>query len=136
MKHLSQTTIYALQAVYDLAAQSAGEPVPIADISRRQDVPRRFLEEILRRLREAGLVKSTRGKRGGYELNIKADLLKPGAVVRVFELEKRVDDNLSFGLSSLLNNASTAYFDMLNRCTFDDLVRQSSDVDFIPNYCI
>ncbi len=59
---------YALRAMIDLAETSAGRPVFIADIARRQDIPRRFLENILLELRKAGLVVSHRGKHGGYAL--------------------------------------------------------------------
>jgi Rrf2 family protein len=59
---------YALKAMIDLAAQETGRPVFIADIAQRQDIPRRFLENILVELKRAGLVRSTRGKNGGYAL--------------------------------------------------------------------
>lgn len=59
---------YALRAMLDLAQQEQGRPVFIADIATRQDIPRRFLENILVELKRSGLVVSHRGKHGGYAL--------------------------------------------------------------------
>jgi Rrf2 family protein len=59
---------YALRAMIDLAQRGGGRPVFIADIARRQDIPRRFLENILIELKRSGLVVSHRGKHGGYAL--------------------------------------------------------------------
>ena len=49
---------YALHAVFDLAAQKPGEPVKIADIAKRQNIPQKFLELILAGLKQAGFVES------------------------------------------------------------------------------
>lgn len=66
---LTSKAKYGLRAMIDLAAQAgAGRPVFIADVARRQDIPRRFLENILLELRKHGLVVSHRGKAGGYAL--------------------------------------------------------------------
>jgi Rrf2 family protein len=59
---------YALRAMLDLADQERGRPVAIADIAARQDIPRRFLENILIELKRHELVVSHRGKHGGYAL--------------------------------------------------------------------
>ena len=54
---------YALHAVFDLALQPPGEPVKIADIARRQQIPQKFLELILAGLKQGGFVESRRGRR-------------------------------------------------------------------------
>src|SRR5580658_11258915 len=59
---------YALQAIFDLAAQHSGEPIKIAEIARRQKIPQKFLELILAGLKQAGFVESRRGAEGGYLL--------------------------------------------------------------------
>lgn len=59
---------YALRAMIDLATVPPGRPATIGDIAARQDIPRRFLENILVELKRSGLVASHRGKLGGYEL--------------------------------------------------------------------
>lgn len=66
---LTSKAKYGLRAMLDLAAESPdGRPLFIADIAARQDIPRRFLENILLELRKHGLVVSHRGKQGGYAL--------------------------------------------------------------------
>jgi Rrf2 family protein len=76
---------YALQAIFDLAAQPAGEPVRIAGIARRQKIPRKFLEIILVGLKQAGFVESRRGAEGGYLLARSAESLTVGEVLRSIE---------------------------------------------------
>jgi Rrf2 family protein len=69
---LTSKAKYALRAMIDLAAQSAAghwsTSQMIGDIARRQEIPRRFLENILLELRRHELVVSHRGKNGGYAL--------------------------------------------------------------------
>src|SRR5438270_3782378 len=73
---------YALQAIFDLALQPAGEPVRIADIARRQKIPQKFLELILASLKQGGFVESRRGAEGGYLLARTPESLTVGEVIR------------------------------------------------------
>lgn len=59
---------YAILALFHLAAESSSQPVQARDISVRQQIPHRFLEQILLNLKKAGLVHSVRGAKGGYQL--------------------------------------------------------------------
>lgn len=85
---LTSKAKYALRAMIDLAAQS-GEgprrPLFIGDIATRQDIPRRFLENILLELRKHGLVVSHRGKSGGYALARAPDLITFADVIRAID---------------------------------------------------
>jgi Rrf2 family protein len=65
---LTSKAKYALRAMIDLAEHGREKPVFIADIAARQDIPRRFLENILIELRRDHLVISHRGKNGGYAI--------------------------------------------------------------------
>lgn len=85
---LTSKAKYALRAMIDLASQSGAEPrkpVFIADIAARQDIPRRFLENILLDLRKQGLVVSHRGKMGGYALARSPDLITFADVMRAID---------------------------------------------------
>jgi Rrf2 family protein len=64
---ISRKTDYALKTVLDLALHDQ-QVVPGPDIAKRQDIPLKFLEQILLALRGAGVVTSRRGKNGGYLL--------------------------------------------------------------------
>lgn len=65
---LSTRGRYGMRAMVDLAATGGAEPVSLKDISKRQGISVDYLEQLLRRLRKAGLVRSVRGPRGGFLL--------------------------------------------------------------------
>ncbi|MGF1496935.1 MAG: RrF2 family transcriptional regulator [Elainellaceae cyanobacterium] len=66
---LSTKSEYALLALLELAAHHpAKEPVQIRQIAAEQDIPDRYLEQLLASLRRSGLVRSQRGAKGGYFL--------------------------------------------------------------------
>ena len=73
---------YALQAIFDLATQPAGEAIRIADIAKRQKIPQKFLELILSNLKQGGFVESRRGADGGYMLAKPASKLIVGDIIR------------------------------------------------------
>jgi Rrf2 family protein len=61
-------TRYAIRALYDLAFHRRGQSALAKEIAARQQVPLRFLEQILQDLRRAGLIEARRGPHGGYAL--------------------------------------------------------------------
>lgn len=85
MMEVSQKTRYALRAMFELAKQYGQGPVRISDIAQRQAIPPRFLEGILNQLRQAGLLRSVRGARGGYELVDDPATVSVGDMIRVIE---------------------------------------------------
>lgn len=75
---------YALKALLDLSANSR-EPQSIEEIAGRQDIPAKFLEQIMLILKKGGFVKSVRGKKGGYLLSRGPQDITMGQVVRYVE---------------------------------------------------
>ncbi len=65
---VTQKSLYALRAIFELAKCSKQGPMKIADIAKAQVIPRRFLETILTQFKQAGFVESCRGNDGGYVL--------------------------------------------------------------------
>ena len=65
---LSTKGRYAVMAMVDLASNSNGQPVALADIAERQEISLSYLEQLFAKLRKGGLVKSVRGPGGGYLL--------------------------------------------------------------------
>jgi len=59
---------YGLQAMLELALKYGGGPVQIADISKSQKIPIRYLEQLMLVLKRRELIASTRGKHGGYAM--------------------------------------------------------------------
>jgi Rrf2 family protein len=82
---LSQKAKYALRALLMLAERPAGEPLLIADIAARQNLPKKFLELILLDLKHHGLLHSKRGKHGGYALARSPWEISFGEVVRIVD---------------------------------------------------
>ncbi len=76
---------YALRLMLDLALNDNGEPVQIKDISSRQDISNKYLEQIVSALNKAGLVRSIRGPQGGYMLTRKPEHYTVGDILRVTE---------------------------------------------------
>lgn len=83
---ISQKAKYALRALVALArAGAAGEALIIADIAERQNIPRKFLEQILLDLKRHGVLESRRGKNGGYGLLRPADKITFGEILRIVD---------------------------------------------------
>jgi len=82
---LSMRTDYALRALFTLVEHHGGNPIPIGELARRNDVPKRFLEHIMLDLKARGWVESRPGKRGGYLLKKNPAKITMGEVVRHFD---------------------------------------------------
>src|ERR1700742_3849743 len=80
---LSQKSHYALRALLVLAAHTEGRPMQISDIADSAKVPRKFLEQILLELKKPGIVRSHRGRLGGYALGRSAKDISFADVLRV-----------------------------------------------------
>lgn len=83
MLKFSKKLLYAIEAVVDIAYNSGGEPVQIRDVTNRQGVPQRYLEQVMQRLVKAGILKGIRGPRGGYLLAKERSKICVGDVARV-----------------------------------------------------
>ena len=80
---------YAVRAAIELAAAGDSGPVKKGHIVERQDIPAKFLENILAELRHAGLVESQRGAEGGYWLT------KPPGEITVADIMRAVEGPLA-----------------------------------------
>lgn len=76
---------YALRLMLDLAMNSAGKPVRIREISARQDISDKYLEQIISLLHKAGYVRSVRGPQGGYLLTKRPEEYTVGMILRQTE---------------------------------------------------
>lgn len=81
---LSQTAVYALQAVMYLAEAGTEELARVDDIAEALDVPRNYLSKILHNLVREGLLSSARGPRGGFRLSVDASDLTLERVIDPF----------------------------------------------------
>ena len=76
---------YALRLMLDLAVHNTGELVKIKDISARENISEKYLEQIISSLKKAGYVKSLRGAQGGYMLAREPETYTVGTILRLTE---------------------------------------------------
>ncbi len=77
---------YAVMAMADIAKFGGDGAIPLSAVSERQQISLAYLEQIFLRLRRAGLVKSERGRSGGYRLG------RPAEEIKVVEIMKAVEE--------------------------------------------
>ena len=130
--NISAKTEYACLAVLELAAQAdSGEPVRLKTIADKHGIPARFLVQILLQLKGAGIVGSTRGSAGGYQL------LRPPSDITLAEVMAVIDggsDTVASAISrptqaseALVHtwqHVADIQHDMLRGVTYADLVAQ------------
>ena len=82
---LSKRSKYGIKAVLYIARQKAEHPVLASEIAERERIPHKFLEAILRDLVAAGILKSRRGRSGGYFLRKPKEQITFAEIMRVFD---------------------------------------------------
>jgi len=86
--------MFAIEAVLDVACHDGEQPVRSGDITERQRIPKRYLEQVLQHLVHAGILAGKRGPRGGYRLGRDRTQITLGEVVRVVRrLEAETEPN-------------------------------------------
>jgi Rrf2 family transcriptional regulator, iron-sulfur cluster assembly transcription factor len=101
MLKLSRKTLLALEAVIDIAFNARPEPVQAKEITARQGVPQRYLEQVMQQLVRAGVLKGVRGPRGGYRLARERRRISVGDIVRVAESTEDGENDAVEPLSAL-----------------------------------
>ena len=92
MLRLSKKLMFAIEAVLDIAYNAASEPVQSREITRRQGIPRRYLEQVLQQLVRAGILAGVRGPRGGYRLARERRRISVGEIVRIVRAMESSED--------------------------------------------
>jgi Rrf2 family protein len=137
---ISKKCEYALKAVLALSRANGNAPMTIHQIATAQGIPERFLEAILRDLKQAGLTESIRGKDGGYRLTRSPSDLTPGDVVRAVDGRWLQEENLNEKdvFTALWREADNALFTILDRTHFLELLTQQDVLngENVQNYSI
>ena len=92
---LSTRGRYGTRLMVDLAQHYANGPVPLVEIAKRQDLSAKYLEQLIILLKGAGLIRSVRGRRGGYMLARKPEEINVGEIVETLEGKLSVVDCVS-----------------------------------------
>ena len=82
---LSTKGRYGLRAVIDIAVNSETEAVALSSIAARQDISISYLEQLIAKLKKAGIVNSVRGAQGGYTLAKDPEEISVGNILRALE---------------------------------------------------
>ena len=132
---------YALQAVFDLACKGGKNPIKIADISRRQKIPQKFLELILSGLKQGGFVESRRGAEGGYLLARDPASITVGDVIRFVEGardRKKGRRRTETPFTELWDRVDAAVSGVVDETSFAELARhwREKQTKYIPNWDI
>jgi Rrf2 family protein len=128
---LSAKAEYALLALLELAVHHDKKvPLTMNEITAKQPIPERYLEQILTHLRRAGLVQSQRGSKGGFLLvrePWQITILEIVTLVEGERKEKEVSDAKTLEKNLILEvweQANTASIEVLSRVTLQDLCQQ------------
>jgi Rrf2 family protein len=134
MPRLSKKTMFAIEAVLDVACHVGDHPVRSGDITERQRIPKRYLEQVLQHLVRAGILSGKRGPRGGYRLGRDKGHITLGEVVRVvrnLEAESEPNDpSVGSPLAHLIvwpmwESLREEMMTQLDTITFDDLCQRA-----------
>ncbi len=135
MLRLSKKTWLALEAVVDVAINARPDPVQSKEITKRQGIPQRYLEQVMQQLVHAGILKGVRGPRGGYRLARERRRITVGEVVRVVGAMESADDPVTTGpselgervIAPLWEEVQRDLMERLEKITIDDLCRRAED---------
>ena len=133
---------YALHAIFDLAVQRPGEPIKIAEIAKRQNIPQKFLELILAGLKQGGFVESRRGAEGGYLLARPPETITVGDVLSYVEGRKSSkaaqQQRMNDPLFDMWQRVDQAVSEVVDHTNFAELVRawHEKQTQYVPNWDI
>ena len=133
MLRLTKKMLYALEAVVDIAYNAGADPAQSREITRRQGIPQRYLEQVMQRLVRAGVLKGVRGPRGGYNLARERRRITVGEVARVVYAEEGEDlldcepcsDLSEKVVRPLWRDVREGIMERLDSITIDDLCRRA-----------
>lgn len=135
-------TQYALKALAMLARTEPGKPLLIAEMAERERLPKKFLELILRELRQHGILDSRKGRGGGYLLRRNPEEITLAQILRILDgpiapvpclsqtAYRRCDgcvDERTCGLRVVLRELYEANLRILERTTLADVARRMGE---------
>ncbi|MAL79214.1 MAG: transcriptional regulator [Sneathiella sp.] len=135
MLHLPKKMLYALEAVVDIAFNARPDPVQSKEITKRQGIPLRYLEQVMQQLVHGGILKGVRGPRGGYRLARERRRITAGDVIRVISSAETEEEETQIFASEIGQNvvgplweeAQAALLAQLDAVTLEDLCQRALD---------
>jgi len=106
---------YGVRLMVQLGRHFGAGPASLSEIAQAEDLPRAYLEQLVMSLRDAGLVMSTRGARGGYEL------VRPPAEIRMSEVLRALEGPIAPMICASEDPEHATTCDRTTRCTVNVL---------------
>jgi len=107
MLSITSKSPYAVRALVELYKIGDAEPVPVAELAKRGEIPAQFLEQLFATLRRAGILRSQRGVKGGYSFGRAPDL------ITVLEIVEQLDGPLGADATGVFSEAAKAAQEVL-----------------------
>lgn len=143
VKMLSKKTKYAIKALVMLGKNTENPPLQIARIAEDERIPKKFLEQILLDLRNAGYLYSKKGAGGGYSLNkhpkdiFLSDILRitdgpiamvPCASLKFYRKCDECQDEVTCGIRKAFIEVRDASLQVLGSTSIADIIQKESDI--------
>jgi Rrf2 family transcriptional regulator, iron-sulfur cluster assembly transcription factor len=134
---LTTKSRYGTRLVIDLAIYGKKKSIPLSEVARRQNISIKYLEQLVRKLKQAGMIKSQRGPYGGHSLAKPPSDITVGDIVRTLEESTAITDcaetdDRQCGICNQAGDclsrwvwveASQAMFECLDNITVADLLQ-------------
>lgn len=130
MISITSKSPYALAALVELQFHGGTDPVPIAELARRRDIPVQFLEQLFATLRRAGVLRSQRGVGGGYSF------ARPPSEITVAEVVELLDGPVGQGATGVFAQAAQAARAVLAGSTIAEMADAEARAASAPMYHI
>jgi len=132
---LTSKSLYGIRILFDLAVNQKENAVQAAEISKRQNISVKYLEQLIRPLKNAELITSIRGPKGGHRLRKLPDDITLGQIIRIFEPYNQFERNPgqldAFDMECDLLVAEAwqkglyAFYEVLDSVTITDLIKDT-----------
>ena len=124
---LSKKAEYALRAVVGIANNMTNRPIQISELSKKESIPIKFLEQILLILKNNGILKSKRGANGGYLLGRSSSEITIGKIIYIIEgsfdpLGIEAGNQLGVGLTKCFKDLNKMVSEHLDTFTIQDII--------------
>lgn len=130
MLSITSKSPYAVRALVELYKIGDAEPVPVAELAKRGDIPAQFLEQLFATLRRGGVLRSQRGVKGGYSFG------RPPEQITALEIVEQLDGPLGADAMGVFAEAAKAAQDVLRNRSIADIAESELQASASQMYFI
>lgn len=131
---LSTKGRYGMKAIVDLAIHYSDEPVPIKNISKRQNISECYLEQLFANLRKANLICSIRGAQGGYKLSRAPEFITVKEILDVLEGPVEISSCLEETTCKNLDSCATRLLWVKIKKSIENVLKSTTLQDIVDDY--